>query len=57
MGTQGQVSLLARPQLGRCAWGVNPGLGGGSRHGDRGSIVWAAGRIHVGHPTHGQQQR
>lgn len=51
---QGQASL-AGPQLGRGARGVDPGLGSSSRHRDGGGVVRAAGRVHVGHPIHGQQ--
>lgn len=53
---QGQASL-ARPQLWRGARGVNPGLGGSSRHRDGGGVMGAAGRAHIGRPIHGQQGR
>lgn len=51
---QGQASL-ARPQLGRGARGVNPGLGGSSWHWDGGDIMGPTGRVHIGHPVHGQR--
>lgn len=53
---QGQASL-ARPQLRRGARGVDAGLGSSSGHRDGGGVVRAAGRVHVGHPMHGQQGR
>lgn len=56
LGAQGQARL-AWPQLGRGAWGWDPGLGGGPRHRDGGSIVRTAGRIHIGHHGPGQPGR
>lgn len=51
---QGQASL-ARLQLGRGAQGVNPGLGSSSWHWDGGDIMGPTGRVHIGHPVHGQR--
>lgn len=55
LGAKGQASL-AGPQLRGSTWGMNPCLGGSSRHRDGGGVVWATSRIHVGHPIHGRNR-